>query len=71
MTPTQRTPEAESAGRQIKQGRRAFDWTQRDLSEKAGVTFTTVSKIESGFPIDDKDLQKIVQVIAEGLNADG
>lgn len=66
MTP-QRTPEAEAIGQDIKQNRRFLDWTQRQLSEKAGVTFTTVSKIESGFPIGDDLLKKIALALNQEL----
>jgi transcriptional regulator with XRE-family HTH domain len=54
---------SEAIGQGIRQQRRLLDWTQRQLSEKAGVTFIAVAKIESGFPIDDDLLQKIAHAL--------
>lgn len=60
---SQRSPGTETQGQHIKTTRRALKWTQRELSQKAGVRFTRVSMVESGHEIDPSDLHKIVRAL--------
>lgn len=55
-----KTDKAARIGKRIQAARRLSGMTQRDLGEQAGIKFTDVSKIESGFEIPQKTLEKIL-----------
>ncbi len=58
-----KTVQALMQGDIIKEKRRALWWTQRQLSEKAGVKFTDVSKIESGCEISSYRVNCIMRAL--------
>ena len=50
------TPEASRAARGL------LNWSLKDLAERAGVSFTTISSFENGRPSYDSTLVKIADV---------
>lgn len=56
------TPEASRAGRAL------LNWSLKDLAQKSGVSFTTISQLENGRPPYKSTVAKIVAVFeAEGV----
>jgi len=52
-------------GLQVKLGRTALGWSVRDLAEKAGVNFNTVSRFENGAGVHSRTVDAL-QTTLEG-----
>lgn len=59
---------ARGLGHDIREARRALDWSQTELASRARVSRPTIARVETGLNISTGTLEKVIKALGKHLH---